>query len=194
MNAIRRKLTKGKAGFSLAETLIAILILLMVSAIVAGAIPTASNVYTRTVDVANAQVLMSTTLTLLRDELSTATDISNDGTVITYRNSANGYCQLDIKESGAEPGIYITYLKYDPETGDTEVDTDKAPRPLVSSKAATNSEKTKMVVTYEIEEITNTAVKFKNLKVLRNETELPMASRASFTVRRVAKGTPSEGE
>ena len=70
MNRNRRK--RRKSGFTLSETLIAILILLMVSAIVAGAIPTASNVYIKTVDAANAQLLLSTTITKLRDEFSTA--------------------------------------------------------------------------------------------------------------------------
>ncbi len=70
MRSILKKLKKGKAGFSLAETLIAILILLMVSAIVAGAMPAAASAYQKTVDAANAQILLSTAMTVLRDELA----------------------------------------------------------------------------------------------------------------------------
>ncbi len=183
MRNLLQKLKDGKAGFSLAETLIAILILLMVSAIVAGAIPTASNVYAKTVDTANAQLLLSTTLTILRDELSTAADISkgDDGKTITYRSADNGYCKIEIVDTGDEPGIWITYLLYD-----KSVDNTKTPRPLVSSKASTSSEKTKMMVTYEIDSITDKSVKLKNIQVLRNGTAVPIASRKAFTIQRVA--------
>ena len=73
-----RKLNQ-KAGFTLAETLVTILILLMVSSIVAGGIPAATNAYYKAVDGANAQVLLSTAATALRDELGTARDITVSG-------------------------------------------------------------------------------------------------------------------
>ena len=62
MRTILKKLKRGRAGFSFAETLIAILILLLVSSIVAAALPSASNVYVKSVDTANAQVLLSTVM------------------------------------------------------------------------------------------------------------------------------------
>lgn len=80
-----RKLNQ-KAGFTLAETLVTILILLMVSSIVAGGIPAATNAYYKAVDGANAQVLLSTAATALRDELGTARDITVSGTGLTYYN------------------------------------------------------------------------------------------------------------
>ncbi len=190
MNALRRKFKK-KTGFSLAETLIAILILLMVSAIVAGAIPMAARVFTKTVDAANAQILLSTTMNALRDELGTAADIGKDGTTITYRNASNGYCRLEIiaepTSDKTEAGIWLTYLDYDPATGKTSVNVDKPPRLLVSAKAATTGEPNNLRVTYESVDISDDTVVIHNLKVLVNEIASPDASRSDFTIRRVAK-------
>jgi type II secretory pathway pseudopilin PulG len=78
MRCIIKKLKRDRSGFSLAETLIAILILLMVTAVVGGAIPTASDVFTKTVDAANAQVVLSTAMNMLRGELSMAQEIDQN--------------------------------------------------------------------------------------------------------------------
>ena len=118
---IHKKLKRSQAGFTLAETLIAILILLMVSAIVAGAIPTASNVYVKTVDAANAQVVLSTAVTALRDELGTATIKKVDASEksIIYRGKF-GWSKLEFgdfttttnstpPETRTVTGIRVTY-------------------------------------------------------------------------------------
>ena len=85
---IKRKL-KNKSGFTLAETLLAVLILLLVSVIVANGIPVARNVYNNVIVGANAQMLLSTAVTALRNELGTARDVKTDsiGTYITYFNA-----------------------------------------------------------------------------------------------------------
>ena len=62
-----KKRLKNQAGFSLAETLLAVLIMLLVSVIVANGIPVARNVYNNVIVGANAQVLLSTTVTALRN-------------------------------------------------------------------------------------------------------------------------------
>ncbi len=102
-------------GFSLAETLVAILILLMVSAVVAGGVPAASNAYSKAVDAANAQVLLSTAATALRDELGTAkkVNISTDGTdgkTVRYYSADNGnYSELSMGETDdRRPVILLT--------------------------------------------------------------------------------------
>lgn len=79
MHTIKRKL-KSALGFSLAETFLAVLILLMVSTIVASGIPVAADVYKKVVEAANAQLLLSTTMTVLRDELGTATILATGET------------------------------------------------------------------------------------------------------------------
>lgn len=105
MNRIRVKLNKFSSGFSLAETLVALLIVLMVSSILVAGLPAAFQAYSKVVDGANAQVLLSTGATRIRDELGFATDVylRSDNTVNGY--SQNGfYKQMTNK---ADSGIII---------------------------------------------------------------------------------------
>lgn len=134
MRAMSKKLRKNRSGFSLSETLIAILILLMVSAIVAGALPTASSVFTKTVDTANAQILMSTAITVLRDELGTATRI-NEGTYTTFVEYMSGATGSWSKLEITQDGLQISSGKSEASNGSTNY---KDVRMLVSDKAATS--------------------------------------------------------
>ena len=127
MRAVLKKLRKSRAGFSLAETLIAILILLMVSAIAGGAIPAASQVYTKTVDVANAQILISTAMNMLRNELGTAQEVYLNGNTIIYKyvytykvkNTETGDYNIDNYRWGKiEFGTYALPVKSNGEGGD----------------------------------------------------------------------------
>ena len=58
----KRKLRSNK-GFTLAETLLAVLILLLVSTIVATGIPAARNAYEKVVEASNAQAVLATAAT-----------------------------------------------------------------------------------------------------------------------------------
>ncbi len=89
MKRIIRKL-KNTAGFTLAETLLTVVILLLVSGVVATGMPAAVNAYRNAIDAANAQVLLSTTVNALRNELSTARDVQVSGTTITYTGADTG--------------------------------------------------------------------------------------------------------
>ena len=141
MRAFFKRLKKGSAGFTLAETLICVLILLMVSAIIGAAIPTAANVYTKTVDAANAQVLLSTAITVLRDELGTASAVDANGTVVTYVNGETGPSMIKIgtDTAGTTILIYYGYQGDLYETDPNKTDTEKYDgyRKIVSDKAAT---------------------------------------------------------
>ena len=75
---LRRRLTDSR-GFTLAELLMVILILLLVSTVVATGVPAAVNAYQKVVDSANAQLLLSTTVSSLRRELSLAGEVGTDG-------------------------------------------------------------------------------------------------------------------
>ncbi len=90
MKASRKQ--RNSAGFSLAETLMAVLILLMVSAVVAAGMPMAREAYEKAVDAANAQTLLSTTAAMLRSELSEANCEGEvaPGASITYCSGRTG--------------------------------------------------------------------------------------------------------
>ena len=83
MKQVKQKL-RSQGGFTLTELFATIVILLLVAGIVAGGIPAAVRAYEQVVDGANAQLLLSTTMTVLRDELSQATCVdASAGTSVT---------------------------------------------------------------------------------------------------------------
>ena len=88
-NMLCKKL-QNKAGFTLAELLMTVLILLMVSSVVAVGVPAAANAYYKVVDAANAQILLSTTITQLRSELAYATNVGYDKHSKAVNNYTNG--------------------------------------------------------------------------------------------------------
>ena len=182
MTAAFRKL-KQQNGFSLAEMLVAVLILLMVSAVVAGGVPAASNAYSKAVDAANAQVLLSTAATALRDELGTARNVSiSDGTTVRYYSADNGnYSELSMSGSDDRPVIMLTsYLGENVNNSDSDVSGESASATiygttedtvqweLVSSAAITK----KLGLTYDSVSYDNGIITFTNLKVLKNSTVL----------------------
>ena len=138
---IKKKL-KGSGGFTLAETLLAVLILLLVSTIVATGMPAAKNAYEKIVVAANAQVLLSTTATALRDELGTAWDVNiDDSTTVSYNSSDTGAkSKLYLKDGKIYIQEYVDndYLNTKDGTGVGKE------RLLVSDKAATSD----LVVTF----------------------------------------------
>ena len=125
----------NRSGFSLAETLFAVLIVLMVSAVVAAGIPVAGRALKAAVDSSHAQVLLSTTMTAMRDELSMAKNIQwvESEKKITYIDSAGVSSALIIKDDGI-------YLRKDSALSNTSNPNSNAlirDRRLVSEQAAT---------------------------------------------------------
>lgn len=92
LTALRRRL-KDRHGFTLVEMLLTTLILLMVSAVVAGGVPAAANAYFKIVDAANAQILLSNTVTSLRSELAVASNVETDasGQMKSFISSGSGW-------------------------------------------------------------------------------------------------------
>lgn len=95
MTLIKKKLNTQR-GFSLAETLVVVLIILLVSSVIAAGMPAAQKAYNNVLVTADAQVYMSTALTELRKELATATDISvsDSGDTVNYINPVTGECAI----------------------------------------------------------------------------------------------------
>lgn len=121
----------NRGGFTLAETVIALLVVVMVTAVVAAGIPVAAKALRDVVDASHAQVLMSTTMTSMRDELSMATNIQCDeGGRIVYTDSSGVLSELVVKTGG----IYLT--KFASPDGSFEGAVTEQRR-LVSDQAAT---------------------------------------------------------
>lgn len=121
------KMKKRKnSGFSLAEVLVAILIMAMVTTVVAGSIPSAINAYRKVTKAANAQLLMSTTVNTLRGWLDQAEieEIKNEvgsdettqnNTTIKFHSAGIGECRISVEEDG----IYIEEYMDSPKVNNT---------------------------------------------------------------------------
>ena len=109
---IRRK--RNRSGFTLVETLFAVMIMMLVSATLAAGLPVAVKALRDAVDASHAQVLLSTTMTALRDELSMAKNIDREvdeetgNITITYTDSAGASCRIQYKDNASSPGIYLS--------------------------------------------------------------------------------------
>lgn len=152
-----RKLNNGN-GFSLTELLVAVLILSMVSAVVAGGIPVARDAYEKVTLSANAQVMLSTAISALRNELGTSSDISINGNTIEYYSpSIQNYSSISLDES---EGIKLTFYS-------KNIVSEKSEKPisrrLVSSKAGDDRLK---VVYQSVSNSDKGIVIFKGLKVV----------------------------
>lgn len=172
---------KSQAGFTLAETLLAVLILLLVSGIVATGVPVAKNVYEKTIVAANAHVLLSTTVSALKDELGTAWDVDVKPGSITYFSADTGtkarlYLSDDkktimIQDYAEVDGLIIT---------DGGIGTS---HPLVSDKTATDD----LYVTFPVENITMTdkdAICINTIVVYKGSN--PLAKLDSLVIRPIS--------
>ncbi len=171
MERALKKLSE-KNAFTLAETLITILILLMVSGVVAGGVPAAANAYRKAVDAANAYSLLSTTVNALRDELSTAWDVSVAGKEITYYSSDTG-SQSKIRISDENVIMLQQYNDWSDEyldNGHSENQKQPEERPLVTDAAKI---KGKLRASYEGVSFDQKAgiITFTGLGVTNNETK-----------------------
>lgn len=127
-------------GFTLAETLMAVLILLMATSVVAAGLPAAANALQNAVDASHAQVLLSTTMIAIRDELSTAREINTvNGTTIEYKDS-KGIRSIISSESD---GIYLTkangYVDDRDPLNPEGADSNASKRLLISKEASTSN-------------------------------------------------------
>ncbi len=183
-----------KGGFTLAETLLATLILLMVSAIVATGVPVAKNAYEKVVLASNADVLLSTAISALRNELGGATDIETDesdstesesdetdgaeegaeGTILTYYNATRGASsRLYVDSTDGQGIMFQRYYSRDGLSADYD-----AAR-LVSSETSTGD----LYVTYDSVEYEDGIVTFRNLSVNRESGAEGLAKREELSIR-----------
>ena len=168
---------KKSAGFTLAETLITVLILLMVSAVVAGGVPAAANAYRKAVDAANAQVLLSTTVNALRSELSTAWGISDDsdGKTLTYYSVRTGAKTKLFNGSGDQSTIMVQdYVPYDETQQQDAITDDRLQHSLVVRSGEKELDQFRMK--FESVEVKDDIITFKTLGVYRGKETTPLQS------------------
>lgn len=176
---------RDKRGFSLGEMLATVMILVLAAGMLAAGVPLAANAYRSVVETANAQVLLSTTMTALRTELGSAQTIEPqaEGELgkITYYSIDTMTTQIaNYKESGdvGEAGIWFTpYITVNSNQPDYS-----HRRLLISAAAADGLYATYDSITY------NEATKLftiENLRVMKPGSEEPLAKTGTFTVRAV---------
>ena len=144
------KRMKNNAGFTMAEVLIAVVILVLITA---GIMPAAMRAYKNAVDAANAQALLSTTVDALRGELSTAWNVkpvSGDSKAITYQSADTGSRTKMLLDSNVI--MLQEYDDFDSKWFDSGATVTKAPeqRPLISEamKKTTDNPQNSMSVVY----------------------------------------------
>lgn len=162
IHTIRRKL-KNALGFSLAETFLAVMILLMVSTIVASGVPVAADVYKKVVETANAQLLLSTTMTILRDELGTAT--------ILATGDADGTEWIDYLVEGGRLRIVTDEEGIKKQAGENSV--------LLVSNGAANKN---LHASYESVSFSDGVVIFKNIEA-KNERGATLSSIDEYKIK-----------
>ena len=133
---------RGRRGFTIAETLVAVLILLMVSSVVAAGIPAAKSAFEKVVVGANAEILLSTTVASLRDQLAAADRVmvEEDGKTLNYYSNDSGIHARIFPDEEAGAIMIQEYIGYG---GGAEGS--GAVRKLVTGAAATES----LVIRYE---------------------------------------------
>ena len=170
MKVLIKKRLSDKKGFTLAETLMAILILLMVTAVVAGGIPVAVNAYNKVVLASNAQLLLSTTMTRLRDELGTATQITVEENEIKYVNDKGVGNKISLTD---KEGVYLE------ENYTASTDDKKYKHLLVTEQAATES----LYMTYTVNSYTGGVLTLGNLKVKSKSDDKILVEIPSFQIK-----------
>lgn len=153
------KKKNNKKGFTLAEALIAVLILLMVSATVAAGVPAAKRAYEKVTVSANAQVLISTAASALRDELGAASDVKQSESGVTFYSAKTG-SNARIYTDDAGVVMLENYIGYD------EGAPESTARVLVNEQTSTSD----LYVTYDSIEVGTAAAVVKNLRVMRKST------------------------
>ena len=185
----RLKKKNNETGFTLAETLMAVLILLLVSSVIAAGIPAAANAYTKAIDAANAHALLSTTVNALRSELCNAWSVklSDNDSVIYYKSSTGARTKLYL---GTDPDdnkstiMVQDYLRYDSDSEAQKPSEERTRHALVSDKAKT----TNLNVVYGSISLDSDIgiLTFNNVEVQKKD-ETPVVPAVSISIRLLNK-------
>ena len=105
---------RTSGGFSLPELLTTMLILLLMTAIATDGLPAVVRTYRKTVDIANAETYLNTTMIVLRNRLTLASNPKVDGRTLKYTDSEIGRCVICL---GDKEQICVIRLRGDEEIG-----------------------------------------------------------------------------
>lgn len=186
ISKIKNKIFNG-SGMTVLETLMSMFILMMVTAVVAAGIPAAVQAYSKVLDSANAQLLISTAMTKLRDQLEAADEIvvsqeldDDDNpfgelTIITYKtNNGKSRIYLDSESHAVRLWEYI----------DNSAVADKTNRLLVSRKASNDN----LYLTYtSISNDASKTITFHGLVVKKDDTDQILAGPLDYSIKLLKK-------
>lgn len=176
LHKLRRRVgakLRSHKGLSVLELLLTTIILLLITQMMADGIPVVIRLYRRTVDTANAQAYLSTTMIALRSKLSVASgvNIDADGKPECFRDPEKGYYYTI--NNDPTKGIQIQYLNMDKQTKYFDPDTsqwvDIAPLPLIQTVQGAQNEKNRLISTYDKITQTGNAFTIEGLKVVSND-------------------------
>ena len=131
-----RKKKSRTSGFTLAETLMVVLIVSILSAAVAGGTIVVINAYVKITLKANAQTVLSTTVTALESEFPYASDVGREAENPSFLSGVSGVRVSFQSDPGSN--IYIHY------TSDSLTD-----QPLLTEKTVTDELRTGLTYTYD---------------------------------------------
>lgn len=186
---IKTKL-KNTSGLTLIEMLTVVLILLLVSAIVAAGVPAAIRVYNKVVDASNAQVLLSTVKTRLRDEIGMASSIKLSGadgthmTAISYDNSLGINNRINCCTDATLDDKPVIYIQEYADLSDEDV-RKQFYHPLVSNSASAKN----LYATYsEVVDSGTGVITFKDVvvkkrKVISGESTDELTKKMDISIR-----------
>ena len=171
------------AGFTLMELLLTMFILMIVTTVVATGFPYAKDAYDKVVLAANAEVVLSTGMSTLRNELGTAQNVTVNGTTVTYYNTTRGAeSQIFLgDDEQANAAMLQRYADAAWQSFGDDAKT-KAAR-LVAEETATQN----MYVTYKSVKYENGIVTFEEFAVYRPGSETPLAETETFSIRVISE-------
>ena len=108
---------RDTAGFTLTEMLVTVLIMVLASTLLATGVPVAVDTYQKTVNSANAQVALSTTLTVLRSEFGLATQIVTVDNNVYYRSEEGIWATIRNPQNDESRGLVKEYVDADDHDG-----------------------------------------------------------------------------
>ena len=167
------KCRRSRGGFTLAETLVDIVLMSLVGMIVTGGISMGARVYGEITERANAELLLSTTLMRMRDELDRVEEVWTKDKKTYFRTSFSNWRQLVTSAEGEGDkekfGVFIQeYGGYDI----TSAPKDKLgdPWPLVTEAMGGKDE---LYATFDELTYNNGNFEVKNLRVCKKQGETP---------------------